>query len=111
MLVTSPYYRGQRKSGLVSGGVIIDTMVALPPLPAEPSPSETRGWYAVAVLLIVLLLSFTDRFIINLVVDPIRAYLLLTDFQISLLQGVGFAVIFALAGLPCGRLADRVVQS
>lgn len=78
------------------------------PAPAEPSPSATTGWYAVAVLLVALLLSYTDRFIINLVVDPIRAELALTDIQVSLLQGAGFAVIFALAGLPCGRLADRV---
>ena len=74
----------------------------------RPMPSATAGWYAVTVLCVALLLSYTDRFIINLIVDPIRADLNLTDIQISLLQGVGFAVIFALAGLPCGRLADRV---
>ena len=72
------------------------------------SPSALTGWYAITVLLVALLLSYTDRFIINLIVDPIRAELALTDVQISLLQGAGFAVIFALAGLPCGRLADRL---
>lgn len=65
------------------------------------------AWYAVTILCIALLLSFTDRLVINLVVDPIRRELSLSDFEISLLQGAGFAVIFALAGLPCGRLADR----
>jgi MFS family permease len=59
------------------------------------------------MLCLALLLSFTDRIVINLVVDPIRRELSLSDFEISLLQGAGFAVIFALAGLPCGRLADR----
>jgi MFS family permease len=62
----------------------------------------------VFVLSIGLLLSFTDRLIINLVVDPIRADLGLTDVQISLLQGAGFALIYAAAGLPSGRLADTV---
>jgi MFS family permease len=76
--------------------------------PAEPSSSAPTAWYAVAVLLVALLHSYTNRFIINLVVDPIRAELMLTDVQVSLLQGAGFAVIFAVAGLPCGRLADRV---
>jgi MFS family permease len=70
--------------------------------------SSAAGWRAVALLCAALLLSLTDRLIINLVVDPIRADLGLTDFDISLLQGAGFAVIFALAGLPAGRLADRV---
>jgi MFS family permease len=76
--------------------------------PAQSAPLAMTGWYAVVVLCIALLLSYTDRFIINLVVDPIRAELALTDIEISLLQGAGFAVIFALAGLPCGRLADAV---
>lgn len=74
----------------------------------EPSPSAVTGWYAVAVLCVALLVSYTDRLIINLVVDPIRGDLTLTDVEISLLQGAGFAVIFAIAGLPSGRLADSV---
>lgn len=72
----------------------------------EAAASAAAGWYAVTVLCLALLVSFTDRLVINLVVDPIRSALSLTDFEISLLQGVGFAVIFALAGLPSGRLAD-----
>lgn len=68
--------------------------------------SAVAGWYAVTVLCLALLVSFTDRLVINLVVDPIRAEINLTDFEISLLQGAGFAVIFALAALPSGRLAD-----
>jgi MFS family permease len=76
--------------------------------PCASTPSASAGWYAVAVLCAALLLSFTDRLIINLVVDPIRADLSLSDVKISLLQGAGFAVIFAFAGLPCGRLADSI---
>jgi MFS family permease len=72
----------------------------------EPRIAAAAGWYAVVVLCLTLLVSFTDRLVINLVVDPIRVTLSLTDFEISLLQGAGFAVIFALAGVPCGRLAD-----
>jgi MFS family permease len=78
------------------------------PLAGQSGIHSRSGWYAVIVLLIALLFSFTDRFIINLVVDPIRAELSLTDIQISVLQGIGFTVIFALAGLPFGWLADRV---
>ncbi|MEJ1963597.1 MAG: MFS transporter [Gammaproteobacteria bacterium] len=74
----------------------------------DGSASTPAGWYAVVVLGVALILSFTDRLILNLVVDPIRSDLGLSDLEISLLQGAGFAVIFALAGLPCGRLADSV---
>ncbi|WP_245468057.1 MULTISPECIES: MFS transporter [unclassified Mesorhizobium] len=73
---------------------------------SEQNITTASSWYTVIVLCLALLISFTDRLVINLVVDPIRADLILTDFEVSLLQGAGFAVIFALAGLPCGRLAD-----
>ncbi|WP_252181109.1 MFS transporter [Azospirillum sp. B4] len=66
------------------------------------------GSYTVAVLCLTLILSFIDRFVINLVVDPIRAELGLSDVEVSLLQGAGFALIFAVAALPAGRLADRL---
>jgi len=81
---------------------------AVQPMTASPRAAEPRGFYAGSVLLVALLLSYTDRFILNLVVDPIRADLGLSDVEISLLQGVGFAIIFAVAGPPCGRLADSV---
>lgn len=74
----------------------------------EPPLSSVSAWYAVIVLCIALLVSYTDRLIINLVVDPIRSDLGLSDVQVSLLQGAGFAIIFAVAGLPSGRLADAV---
>lgn len=75
---------------------------------AETANAGWAGWYAVTVLCLALIVSFTDRLVINLVVDPIRGDLGLSDIQISFLQGAGFAVIFALAGLPSGRLADAV---
>lgn len=74
----------------------------------EKPVAVSFGWYAVVVLCLALLLSFMDRLVINLVVDPIRADLGLTDIGVSLLQGVGFAVVFAFAGIFCGRLADVV---
>ncbi len=52
------------------------------------------------------LLSYTDRQILGLLVDPIRADLHFSDTDISLLQGLAFALIYSVAGLPLGRLAD-----
>ncbi|MDR3511678.1 MAG: MFS transporter [Caulobacteraceae bacterium] len=60
----------------------------------------------IAVFFFSAILYYTDRFILNLLVDPIRAELHINDTQVSLLQGVAFAVVYALAGLPFGRFAD-----
>jgi MFS family permease len=81
------------------------------PLPGEvapPWPPASRGWRAVAIFCVAAILSYTDRQILSLLVDPIRHDLRISDTEVSLLQGVAFAVIYAFAGLPLGRLADTL---
>ena len=69
-------------------------------------PPEKRGWYVVFVLCCCNIVAFVDRQIINLLVDDIKADLLLSDTQISLLQGLAFAIFYATIAIPLGRLAD-----
>jgi MFS family permease len=71
-----------------------------------PWPSPTQGWYAIAILVIAYIFSFIDRTIIALLVEPIKQDLAITDFGIGLLQGLAFAVFYALVGIPIGRMAD-----
>ena len=52
-----------------------------------PWPSPSRAWWAVGVFCIAAILSYSDRQILSLLVDPIRADLHATDVQIGLLQG------------------------
>ena len=61
---------------------------------------------SVGVLTLAYIFSFVDRQIINLLVEPIREDLQLTDTQISLLQGIAFALFYTLMGIPIARLAD-----
>ncbi len=75
------------------------------------SSSLSRGfaspWYLVFLLFLAYLLSFLDRQIIALLIDPIKNDLHITDFQFSLLHGLGFGVFFALFGIPIALAADR----
>lgn len=71
-----------------------------------PWPAASRGWWAVGVFCVAAILSYSDRQILSLLVDPIRADLHATDVQISLLQGAAFALIYAVAGVALGRAAD-----
>ncbi len=80
--------------------------VAASTVEERPWPSLPRAWWAVAVFSLAAVLSYTDRQILSLLVDPIRADLAISDTQISLLQGLAFALIYCFAGLPLGRLAD-----
>ncbi|HEX3889154.1 MAG TPA: MFS transporter [Phenylobacterium sp.] len=72
----------------------------------EPWPSSSRAWWAVGVFCIAAILSYSDRQILSLLVDPIRADLHITDVQVGLLQGAAFALIYAVAGVALGRAAD-----
>ncbi len=66
-----------------------------------------EAWYMVFILFLAYTFSAIDRQILTLLVKPIRADLGLSDSEISLLMGFAFAFLFALAGLPIGRLSDR----
>jgi len=73
----------------------------------RPWPSTGRAWYAVSILVVAFIFSFIDRIIIALLVEPIKADLGISDFGIGMLQGLAFAVFYALIGIPIGRWADR----
>lgn len=70
-------------------------------------PSRTIAWYATIVLALMYWLSVLDRFIISLLVGPIKADLGISDTQFGLLNGAAFAVTFCLFGLIAGAVADR----
>jgi MFS family permease len=73
---------------------------------ASAWPSEGYGWYVVFILCICGVVGFIDRQIINLLVEDIKADLQITDTQVSLLQGLAFALFYAVMAVPLGRLAD-----
>jgi len=64
-------------------------------------------WFVIAVLIFALTIAFIDRQIISLLVEPMKADLKITDTQVSLLQGLAFALFYTMLGVPIGRLADR----
>ena len=71
-------------------------------------PKRSYAWTVVALLIGTAILSYTDRQVLTLLVDPIRHDLGLTDTGISLLLGSAFAIVYGIAGIPLGYLADRI---
>jgi MFS family permease len=61
----------------------------------------------VAILLIAYGVSVADRFVLSLLVQPIKLDLGLSDTKISLLHGLAFAIFYSIMGIPIARLADR----
>jgi len=70
-------------------------------------PPRGYAWTVVAILIATAILSYTDRQVLTLLVDPIRRDLGINDTEMSLLIGSAFAVIYGVAGIPLGYLVDR----
>ncbi len=61
----------------------------------------------VLLFTLIYILSFVDRQIVAVLGTQIRDSLMLSNFQIGILYGPAFSFIYALAGIPMGRIADR----
>ncbi|MEH6489964.1 MFS transporter [Hyphomonas oceanitis] len=59
------------------------------------------------VLTLLVILSFVDRYMLSMLVEPIKADLALTDVEISLILGPAFAFSYAVFGIPLAMMADR----
>jgi MFS family permease len=77
--------------------------IALPSEDAVSTQTRTMLW----VLLIVYIFNFLDRQIVNILAEPIKTDLGLTDTELGLLAGPAFAVFYALLGIPIARYADK----
>jgi len=75
--------------------------------PDHGYPRRGVAWYAVFILMLCYTLSYADRQILAFLVGPLKLDLHISDTEVGLLQGLAFAVIYALLGLPMGMLADR----
>ena len=81
-------------------------------LPLADSPSShahidrAGSWYVLVLLTFSYSLAYIDRQLLNLLVDPIRHSLLISDTQLSLIQGIAFVSAYLLAAPVFGRLVD-----
>ncbi|HET8711534.1 MAG TPA: MFS transporter [Spongiibacteraceae bacterium] len=76
-------------------------------IPEAAYPARSVAWYATTVFAFLYWLSILDRFIISLLVDPIKRDLGISDVQFGILHGTAFMLAFAVFGLGAGALADR----
>lgn len=63
--------------------------------------------YALGMLLVIYILNFLDRQVVNILAEPIKLELGLADWQLGMLTGLAFALFYTVLGLPIARLAER----
>lgn len=63
--------------------------------------------YMLGLLTVAATFNYLDRYILSLVLEPIKQEFHLNDSQLGFLTGFSFALFYAVAGIPIARWADR----
>jgi MFS family permease len=74
---------------------------------AQPTVSPAYRTYALWLLMLIYVVSFLDRQVINILAEPIKIELKLSDTQLGLLSGFAFGIVYTFLGFPLARAADR----
>src|ERR1700760_914520 len=77
--------------------------------PHEPVARVSAGYrrYVLWLLMLIYVVNFIDRQVINILAEPIKNDLHLADWQLGLLSGFAFGIVYTLLGFPLARAADR----
>lgn len=62
--------------------------------------------YTLVLLTLMFIVAKVDRNIVNIFLEQMKAEFGATDFQMSLVLGLSFSVVFTLGSIPIARLAD-----
>ncbi|HEY2708215.1 MAG TPA: MFS transporter [Caulobacteraceae bacterium] len=69
--------------------------------------TQARRRYVLTLLMIAYTLSFLDRQVLSILVEPIKTDLHATDTLMGLLTGPVFVIFYTFLGIPIAWLADR----
>jgi len=82
-------------------------MASTPAHTTEAAAPGAYRWYVLGLLTLTSAFSVADRLVFGILVQDIKAEFDLSDFQLGLLGGAAFSLIYVIAGFPAARLADR----
>lgn len=80
---------------------------AVQPVAAPRVLPKGYSSYALTLLLVIYIFNFLDRQVINILAEPIKQDLKLTDWQLGLMSGFAFAIFYTTLGVPIARMAER----
>lgn len=73
----------------------------------SPPQVNWRTHLSLALLALVYIFSFIDRQVLSILMEPIKQEFGATDTEMGLLSGLAFGLLYAVLGIPVGRLADK----
>lgn len=73
----------------------------------QAMPTRRMAYLALVLLLLTNMMSFVDRTALGVFQEAIKVELELSDWQLGLLGGPAFALLYSVFGIPIARLAER----
>lgn len=88
------------------------TASSIPQTESHGSPEAGYGSrnyrkYILGTLLTVYIFNFIDRTIINILTEPIKESFGVEDWQMGLLGGPAFAILYTFVGIPIARFSEK----
>lgn len=74
---------------------------------ATPASHERAIGLPLVLFGLCFVFSYADRYVLSLLLPAVQRSFAISDTGIGLLQGAGFALVYAVMGLPVARLIDR----
>lgn len=75
--------------------------------PYTPPVVNWRTHLTLLLLALVYIFSYIDRQVIAVLIEPIKHDFNATDTEMGLLSGLAFGLLYAVLGVPVGKLADK----
>src|SRR5881394_2136533 len=77
------------------------------PIAGVAAAARPAAGYMLGVLFVFYLFNYLDRQIVNILAEPIKQDLRLSDAQLGAMTGLAFALFYTVLGIPLARYADK----
>jgi MFS family permease len=76
--------------------------------PLPKALASFDAWWTLAVVFLLYVFSYLDRFVITMVVTDVKRSLNISDLQMGLILGPAFSICFSAFAIPFGWASDRI---
>jgi MFS family permease len=73
---------------------------------AQPWPSETAGWFALAAIIFATFTMFFDQTVFQMLAERIKGSFHISDATLGFLLGPASVIAYVIVGIPLARLVD-----
>jgi MFS family permease len=89
-------------------GLAVETGATGTPADAggQPWPSESRGWFALFVVIFATFVTFFDQTVFGMLSERMKASFGISDSALGFVQGPVTVVAYVIVGIPLARLVD-----